>query len=444
MRATDQARLAVFGTLWPCAMLFHQVAYERLTASIPDIALVAAACIALLAPRSPKALAAAGLCLAAAVVNFMPMHFHHWYLAGWTGMIVAVGAIAISIRPANRTWESWVFAPLRWSVIFVYLGAAFHKLNSDYFSAATACGPHLAGKILARFGLEPPEWIATGAAPLGFAAFGAEVAVPLLLLGRRTRGIGLALGATLHLCFAIAGYPRFSLLMLALLSSLFLPDSLVGNGARLALGGPVRWAARIVSGWVVLAAIASLGGGSVEWFLSRTAHLGFFALTAASAAVLFFASIRTGLGPQPALNLRLAPPMALVPALIVLSIVAPYLGLGTRQSFSMYSNLRTEGSVSNHFLVSESAQIFPFQRDTVFVVSAEHPRLREFAGFQVPELGLRSVVDSVRRLGEDPGLQFEREGRVYDDSQLQPTSWFVRKFLAFRPIDLDGPPPCGP
>jgi NADH:ubiquinone oxidoreductase subunit 6 (subunit J) len=57
------------------------------------------------------------------------------------------------------------------------------------------------------------------------------------------------------------------------------------------------------------------------------------------------------------------PGLLLIPALLFANGLMPYLGLKTETSFAMYSNLRTEGGYSNHWLMPASLQVWDYQRD---------------------------------------------------------------------------------
>ena len=59
------------------------------------------------------------------------------------------------------------------------------------------------------------------------------------------------------------------------------------------------------------------------------------------------------------------PGLLIIPALLFANGLMPYLGLKTETSFAMYSNLRTEGGYSNHWLLPASLQIWDYQRDLV-------------------------------------------------------------------------------
>jgi hypothetical protein len=132
---------------------------------------------------------------------------------------------------------------------------------------------------------------------------------------------------------------------------------------------------------------------------------------------------------------------------------APYLGLKTVASYSMFSNLHTEAGHTNHLLggVNE-LQVLPYERDVVTVVNVEGPPradvragvwMRERPPQVVPWLELRRVAALWRDLGIAPvALEYIRDGvpHIIDDARNDPElsapmPWWQRRLLAFRAID---------
>lgn len=70
---------------------------------------------------------------------------------------------------------------------------------------------------------------------------------------------------------------------------------------------------------------------------------------------------------------------------------APYLGLKTQSTWTMFSNLQVEGGRSNHFFIP-CWQPFSFLRDVVVVLDSDLPAIRDFHSYICPEEPLRSVL----------------------------------------------------
>jgi hypothetical protein len=139
----------------------------------------------------------------------------------------------------------------------------------------------------------------------------------------------------------------------------------------------------------------------------------------------------------------------LFPVLVFFNGINPYLGLKTESSFAMFSNLRTEGGITNHFFIPASAQVFDYQKDMVEVVSSTDPKLQKVA----KEQKLMTYFMFKNHVAADRPAQvtYIRQGqqRVFtlasaspDDDLLRKSSPILRKLLGFRAITKTEPQPC--
>ena len=139
----------------------------------------------------------------------------------------------------------------------------------------------------------------------------------------------------------------------------------------------------------------------------------------------------------------------LVPVVVFLNGASPYLGLKTENSFAMFSNLRTEGGVSNHFVVPASAQIFDFQKDMVEIVSSTDKDLQELANENrlMTYFEFKDYVAS----NKPTAIAYIRNGELYnfnlsEASQTQglltPNPYILRRVMGFREINKFDPQPC--
>ena len=105
----------------------------------------------------------------------------------------------------------------------------------------------------------------------------------------------------------------------------------------------------------------------------------------------------------------------------------------------MYSNLRTEGGQTNHWLMPASLQVWDYQRDLVKIHRTSVGRIQRLAnrGFQWTYFEFKWLM----RDYPNASVTFEHNGvvrrvrRVRDDPELmQPDNALMRKMLKFRPI----------
>ena len=69
--------------------------------------------------------------------------------------------------------------------------------------------------------------------------------------------------------------------------------------------------------------------------------------------------------------------LLVVPLLVLLNGLSPYLGLKTRTAWQMYSNLNLAAATSNHLLVPSSLDLGGYLADAVRILATSDPALRE-------------------------------------------------------------------
>jgi hypothetical protein len=137
------------------------------------------------------------------------------------------------------------------------------------------------------------------------------------------------------------------------------------------------------------------------------------------------------------------------PVLVFLNGMSPYLGFKTENSFAMFSNLRTEGGFTNHYIIPTSLQIFDYQKDLVEVVSSSDPYLQSQAEHQK----IMVYFDFRKHISENrpERVEYIRNGKasVFDISKASPGDellvkhpYLFRKLMRFRSINKFEPQPC--
>jgi hypothetical protein len=333
--------------------------------------------------------------------------------------------------------------------VLLYLLSALHKMNPEFFTPGTGCGHQFLSRTLDAFGLPvgSPEVLAVLGGSLGVLA---ELSIPILLLRRQTRLAGVGLGAGFHFTMAVLGYARFSAMMLALLL-LFIDVSRLERVVPLPRSSfrPIRLA--LIAGGLAFAAWKADPTGRLPepplWRLD-------FALTWLTISACLAAAVVAGFlrgGAASARALRLAPAGALGPALVLVSGLSPYVGLGTLHSFSMYSNVKTEGPHRNHAFLGSWLETFGYQRDLVEIRASNIPELQNFADrrWAIPWVGFLQILQRHAATAPRVTVAYARDSQVREvpdaarDPELSaPLSPFERKLLSFRPIEIEGPRLC--
>lgn len=369
---------------------------------------------------------------------------------------------------------------LRVAVLIMYVWAVVQKLNWDYFNTDVSCAAQLHKEIAVYFGgLVPTAPWALMTAAVGSLVF--ELGIPLLLFSKKTRYIGFIAAIGFHLWLSIhpaAGIFSFTSLILALLI-FFLPLSW---GAQLQgiwnrqlhwLGkGDVargREIARVIVVGVFFVTLIIQGtlyltiARSYEVFHTAN-RIGFFAFFVWGCWIgaCYLIAGRKARGENASFPNRARLSLAwfgLIP--ILLNGASPWLGGRTQTSFSMYSNLRSEGA-GNHFFLKR-VDLFKLQTDIIDVRESapnilgpsNRPRgIQQFANIGhhlIPWFEFRRLVSEmdgdfeVTYVRKDEELTLGRKnGENYGDpAAFETLPLLQRKFLWFRRLqDLDGPMCC--
>ena len=465
VRGTTPDVLAVFAVLWALATLFHLWVNPRALNVVDDPTLlgvshVAAGLAAIAVLVRPRAVSGMLALAALGVVTCWleaPFLGNHWLLAAFVDVALLLSAATCWARGGfDAARLAARFLPLaRWSLLGFYAFAAFSKLNGAFFEPAVSCGNFYADELAGSLHLGGFRSADGGAwalfVPLSVVAI--EGSIPVLLLRRRWRHIGVALGLVFHSAIALDMTHLFSDFssVLAALFVLFLPASFATEVVVLA-----RRCAREASMLTALAVVGALLVLAVEWtgrseraFLDGRAWAWIAADAIVLAAVGWYLVTQR---PQPEDGqLRLMRPrwLAVVPLLVVFNGLTPYLELKTGYGWNMYSNLATVDGESNHFLVTRTLPVLDAQADLVRIVSTDDPGLRLYVEqrFDIPFLQLRAYLSErpATAITYERGGQRHQLARAADEPALvEPVPQWQQKLESFRAVDQTDPNRCQP
>lgn len=142
-------------------------------------------------------------------------------------------------------------------------------------------------------------------------------------------------------------------------------------------------------------------------------------------------------------------------ALLFLYAATPYLGLRTAGNFSMFSNLRTEGSISNHLLLgSNPLKIWNYQEDVVKVIEIDDEKAeighkyRSLKDHSLPVVEFKKLIYQWTKAGYRVPLTFEYNNRLYTTTDIinepqwrTPQRNWEMFFMDFRVIQPDNGEP---
>jgi hypothetical protein len=251
----------IFSVGFALAAMFHVLGNPRLAPSSSVAVLGFAAGWVLLMPRSGPARSALAVSILGTAWLEAPTLGNHWLLASLVALAWLVAALAGALRGQSDD-EIWFrFArTARVTLLVAYSFAAFAKLNADFFDPVVSCAGFYLRESAGSIGLDaladsPIGWIDRVAM---FGTAGIELAIPVLLVVRRSRPFGVVLAIGFHYVLAIDRTHQFFDFS-SLLTVLFLlfASTEVQRGLVEAVGTLVR---RLSSLWTSLPELLHLLG----------------------------------------------------------------------------------------------------------------------------------------------------------------------------------------
>ena len=407
------------------------------------------------------------LCLAIVqlldVAYYLPVVPNHWLLTGIVSLAILGAAVVVALRAgltAVQLGELYqtLTPPVRISAAVFYFFTFFHKLNTDFLNPDVSCAVRFFEQTLTPFApLGLTALPGVGVAVI-WATLAAELFLAVGLAVPRWRQAACLLGVGFHLLLALDAphlFYNFSAVMFAVLW-VCLPASRAAWIARQPGGRFGRW--HFLGGYALIVGLAwwfpaeagrvTAFGLSGLWFA--------FALTLLSRAGLMGrcnvlqlarATRRSRTRPTPPAPIaarprrRIAGVLLLLPALVLLNGLSPYLGLKTRTAWQMYSNLNLAADDSNHYLIPYSLDVGGFLADSVRILTTSDPVLStEYVqtGRRITWFELRRYVaqHSVKELTYvRPARAAGPFGPVAEDGPRKTRGRAtLEKLLIFRPI----------
>lgn len=452
-----------FTVAWPLALIFH------LLANISDIPLAAvlqlvAAALAVLVLLQPRTSYVLALATVFPVITYLKAPFigNHELILAFTALVVMASVLA-----SRRRWSATALPILRWVLIVAYASIAFSKLNGSFLDPSVSCAAQFADEFSGWLGFRASDFRSLSLVAI-WTTVVVELAIPVLLLVRRLRVIGVLVAMSFH--FILALEPASHVYdFTATLFPLFLAfasvevrrnlsdriDGLAGGLGRsvVAFGALTVIVAHIVviaatpaPVWVVAYPVWLVVGTTTLWwvFASTVSH-----------------TRAQGSWDGERLDAR-GPLVILVPVVAILAVnaAAPYLELRTAAAFNMYSNLETVGVDGDHLLSGFVGGARSHELVLITDAPDDHP-----LAFYVTD-GRAVSVDNLRwfqrerlaraaspqELAGDDDVRLQWVGPTavdgparLSDLEVGDGGWselLAHKFGFIRPVDLSSPAGC--
>lgn len=420
-----KTRQAVFGFVWGLAHFvdeFRQPVrpFEDPFQGLLHILVFAFAASLMIRPSSTKRLAmlaGANIIVAATQMPQMPNHNMILFMCD-IAILASIAYADFSRRRDLATWWQGVEPFLRAALLITYGSATFAKFNTAWFNPVVSCATTMPAEEFAFLPFDIP-WTSLWIMP--FVILGAEIIISLAPLNRKLRPYALPFAFVFHTMLSLTPVSNglgFTFILLALLT-LYLPEDastdLYNRGvkfqATIARNGTLPLFAY---GFVSISASLAILSWFAVWpevfsFVRYIPAL-FLLIAFGSVISIFSLKYRKSEQVKPAVGAKTWLQILLL-IVVGLNSLAPYLGVKTNATMTMFSNLKIEGGTTNHLIMPR----LPFQTpadDLVAVVSTSNPRVSPFA-----ETGLLYTWHELRRkMAETPtaSISYERNGELFE------------------------------
>lgn len=449
-KENQDSKLTLFALTWAIATLFHYQAFDKWD---QGYVVWLAAVWLIFKPSSLSRFILLIFLQIAQEILILPEKHNHWLFVTIVNMtILSAFVIQVikekTVRSINTHLFLKRFTPfVCLELIILYFFAVFHKLNYDYFDPDVSCGSFFYQTQSTRFSFLPGSCILEVVTIYATIFF--EVLIPLLLLNSRSRNLGILVALLFH---GIIGFNptsefwNFSSVVYAILV-LFAPADFASR--CFVKKYPISRTVALISLIVAIAISVIIKNPQFEVGFG----LALWALYMVSCIALFIHFLR-GSRLQVEENKYKEQLfqfhslfLFIFPLFLFFNGMSPYLGLKTESSFAMFSNLRTEGGRSNHMLMSNSWQMFDFQKDLVEIKSSSDSYLNGL----VEKKLLLTYFDFHKYAQAHPEMSatYMRNSQLYDLAIVRETEefkkqppWYQRTFLVFRPVSTDSKTSC--
>jgi hypothetical protein len=362
-----------------------------------------------------------------------------------TGVMLAVAAASVLklARKDVRLSPALCRRLFRTALVTIYFLSGFHKLNSGFFNPCTSCADLMAGSVLQALSgthVALPQALSYG---LHMAVILMEMVVPFGLLHYTTRKYAAIALLAFHFLIAFYSYSNFSAAMVFLLCGGLLTPVMLQDAA------PLARAFRVY----LFFAAASLAVPFVAPYAELPGRLPLFVQGALfNIGMAYFAAVffrrYTPLRETPDRN-ALGLQISVIVLLGCWSLKA-YAGLGNAGNLTMFSNLVTERSRSNHFLIdTRYTKLTRLEEDHLLVLRFDDRiSLVRITGMRLPktEFSYRAAQWCTRFPHRKlPAVIVYRGDTIaipdLHRSPFRETAWWY-KYAYFRPFPDRGPAGC--
>ena len=285
-----------------------------------------------------------------------PNHRHVLAVLGFSFLLAL-------LKKDDDKFNSVTLPAIRYSTAIVYFFAFFAKLNIDYINPEFSCSTKFYNNIHGFFPFFPESEFLNYF--IIYSSIILEAALPVFLILFPRVTVPIAVLFHLGLSFDLYQYfTNFSAVMFLCLASFIpsgtIPDFKIKKPKLLSFITAILFLTIVIAGHSLYHLVSTFPpeqfrANVYNFVYFRHAVWCIYAFTFSWFIISFLFK-----NPIPKISLSKNFFALFIPALVLINGLSPYIGLKTRTSFNMYSNLRMGSDYSNHLLVPRSLDLFGY------------------------------------------------------------------------------------
>ena len=357
--------------------------------------------------------------------------------------IIILGLLTYKIlNPKFKIAPNVLSAVFRVSVVTIYFYTGFHKLNTDYFNPCVSCVNGINEYIFKNFTgikLTLPEQFSY---LFAYSSIIVEVLLPFGLLWHKTRKWTAILLLFFHFYLNFAVYADFSAL-----AGFLILGCLIDFEAK-TIPKNVIHAFRF---YVLFTMLSIFANYIVLKFQFKISSRGFIhGLVFNIGWLIFFFTYFKNFQAN-ALRFHKRPVLLLSTCFALISFwtLKTYIGLGNAGNFTMFSNLLTEKSRSNHLIIdTNKTKFFDFEEDNVLILKLPDTlKNSKLENYRLPLIEFKYKTTEWCKKYDfklQCTLVYKNDTLTIPDlkkSAFNEKKWWY-KYIMFRKIQTDGPNEC--
>ena len=335
---------------------------------------------------------------------------------------------------------SWLF---RVSLVTVYFYTGFHKLNTDFFNPCVSCVNQINEQLYANFTGNRIQLSAEFSRFFQYSTIFIEMILPFGLLWHKSRNLTTATMLFFHFYLAFSVFADFEAFALFMLIGCMIDFNQKTIDKKILMSFKV---------YQFLVLLVIFIKPIMHWIIRNMSIVDFIHGIIFNIGILIFfiTFIKNNQTKEDRISRKqLVFPLVFI-VLISMWTLKAYVGLGNSANLTMFSNLLTEKSRSNHLLIdTQKTKIFDFEEDNVLILKT-HDTLKKhkLENYKIPISEFRYVSRIYSERFPDVKLNFtilyKNDTIVIPDlknSEYMTTKWWYQ-YINFRKIQAEGPNKC--